>query len=77
MRKVLAFDIGGTNMRCALVNEKFEVEKRIDLSTVTHDPEAFMTNCPYPDPAPTSPDRAGKRTAVPSGPPPSRMVTSP
>ena len=45
MRKVLAFDIGGTNMRCALVNEKFEVEKRIDLSTVTHDPEAFMTNC--------------------------------
>lgn len=45
MRKVLAFDIGGTNMRCALVNEKFEIEKRIDLSTVTGDPEAFMNNC--------------------------------
>ena len=45
MKKVLAFDIGGTNMRCALVNEKFEVEKRIDLSTVTGDPEAFMNNC--------------------------------
>ena len=45
MRKVLAFDIGGTNMRCALINEKFEVEKRIDLSTVTGDPEAFMNNC--------------------------------
>ena len=45
MRKVLAFDIGGTNMRCALVNEKFEVEQRIDLSTVTGDPEAFMNNC--------------------------------
>ena len=45
MRKVLAFDIGGTNMRLALVNEKFEVEKRKDLSTVTGDPEAFMNNC--------------------------------
>lgn len=45
MRKVLAFDIGGTNMRLALVNEKFEVEKRQDLSTVTGDPEAFMSNC--------------------------------
>ena len=45
MRKVLAFDIGGTNMRLALVNEKFKVEKRKDLSTVTGDPEAFMINC--------------------------------
>ena len=45
MRKVLAFDIGGTNMRCALVNERFEIEKRIDLSTVTGDPDAFMNNC--------------------------------
>lgn len=45
MRKVLAFDIGGTNMRCALVNERFQVEKRIDLSTVTGDPDAFMNNC--------------------------------
>ena len=45
MRKVLAFDIGGTNMRLALVNEKFEVEKRMDLSTVTGDPDAFMNNC--------------------------------
>ncbi len=32
-------------MRCALVNERFEVEKRIDLSTVTGDPDAFMNNC--------------------------------
>lgn len=45
MKKVLAFDIGGTNMRLALVNEKFEVEKRMDLSTVTGDPDAFMNNC--------------------------------
>ena len=45
MKKVLAFDIGGTNMRLALVNEKFEVEKRMDLSTVTGDPNAFMNNC--------------------------------
>lgn len=45
MKKVLAFDIGGTNMRLALVNEKFEIEKRMDLSTVTGDPEAFMNNC--------------------------------
>ena len=45
MKKVLAFDIGGTNMRLALVNEKFEVEKRMDLSTVTGNPEAFMNNC--------------------------------
>ncbi len=32
-------------MRCALVNERFEIEKRIDLSTVTGDPDAFMNNC--------------------------------
>jgi len=45
MKKVLAFDIGGTNTRLALVNEKFEVEKRIDFSTVVGDPDSFMENC--------------------------------
>jgi glucokinase len=45
MKKVLAFDIGGTNTRLALVNEKFEVEKRMDFSTVVGDPDGFMENC--------------------------------
>lgn len=45
MKKVLAFDIGGTNTRLALINEKFEVEKRIDYPTVTGSNEKFMENC--------------------------------
>ena len=45
MKKVLAFDIGGTNTRLALVNEKFEVEKRLDFPTVVGDIDGFMNNC--------------------------------
>ena len=45
MKKVLAFDIGGTNTRLALVNEKFEVEKRLDFPTVVGDVDGFMNNC--------------------------------
>lgn len=45
MKKVLAFDIGGTNTRLALVNEKFEVEKRLDYPTITGTVEGFMNNC--------------------------------
>lgn len=45
MKKVLAFDIGGTNTRLALINEKFEVEKRLDYLTVTGTVKGFMENC--------------------------------
>jgi len=45
MKKVLAFDIGGTNTRLALVNENFEVEKRLDYPTIVGDPDGFMQNC--------------------------------
>lgn len=45
MKKVLAFDIGATNTRLALVNEKFKVEKRVDIPTVVGDPNKFMENC--------------------------------
>lgn len=45
MKKVLSFDIGGTNTRLALINEKFEVEKRKDYPTVTGTIEGFMDNC--------------------------------
>ena len=44
MKKVLAFDIGGTNMRLALVNEKLEIEKIVIKPTVRDDKKAFMDN---------------------------------
>lgn len=42
MNKVLAFDIGGTNTRLALVNENFEIEKCVIKPTPTNDKEAFI-----------------------------------
>ena len=44
MKKVLAFDIGGTNTRLALVNEKYEVEKQLVLPTKTGNVESFIDN---------------------------------
>ena len=44
MKKVLAFDIGGTNMRLALVNEKLEIERIEIRPTVRGDKDAFMNN---------------------------------
>ena len=44
MKKVLAFDIGGTNTRLALVNEKFEIEKSLVKPTPINDKEAFLEN---------------------------------
>lgn len=44
MKKVLAFDIGGTNTRLALVNEKFEIEKELTYPTVTGSIDAFLAS---------------------------------
>lgn len=44
MKKVLAFDIGGTNTRLALVNEKFEVERELVTPTPLNDSKKFMDN---------------------------------
>ena len=42
MNKVLAFDIGGTNMRLALINENFEIEKCVIKPTPVNDKEVFL-----------------------------------
>lgn len=42
MKKVLAFDIGGTNTRLALINENFEVEKVSIKQTPYGDKEKFV-----------------------------------
>ena len=42
MKKVLAFDIGGTNTRLALVNENYVVEKELIYPTVRGSKEAFL-----------------------------------
>ena len=34
MAKIIALDIGGTNTRCALVNEKYEIEEILIKPTV-------------------------------------------
>ena len=44
MKKVLAFDIGGTNTRLALVNENYEIEKCEIKPTPKGDKEAFLNN---------------------------------
>lgn len=44
MKKVLAFDIGGTNTRLALVNENFEIEKSLVKPTPKNDKQAFLDN---------------------------------
>ena len=42
MKKVLSFDIGGTNTRLALINEDFEIEKQLIYPTVRDSKEAFL-----------------------------------
>ena len=42
MKKVLSFDIGGTNTRLALVNEYFIIEKELIYPTVRGSKEAFL-----------------------------------
>lgn len=44
MKHVLAFDIGGTNTRLSLINEKYEVVKQLILPTKTGDVETFINN---------------------------------
>lgn len=44
MKKVLAFDIGGTNTRLALVNENFEIEKELTYPTVRGSVDDFLGN---------------------------------
>ena len=44
MKKVLAFDIGGTNTRLALVNEKFEIEQSLVKPTPVNDENKFLEN---------------------------------
>lgn len=45
MKKVLAFDIGGTNTRLALINENYEIEKKVVWPTKNSSNEVFMENC--------------------------------
>lgn len=42
MKKVLAFDIGGTNMRAALINENFEIEKIVIEDTKKDTVDVFL-----------------------------------
>ena len=44
MKKVLSFDIGGTNTRLALINENFEIEKCLIKPTPKGSKEAFLEN---------------------------------
>ena len=43
MRKALCLDIGGTNLRCALINENYEIEKVIVKSTSNSTVEVFLS----------------------------------
>ena len=42
MKKVIALDIGGTNTRLALVNERYEIEAKLIRPTVTGNLDAFL-----------------------------------
>ena len=42
MKKAIALDIGGTNLRCALINEKYEIEKVLIKNTLTGSLEVFL-----------------------------------
>lgn len=44
MKKVIAFDCGGTNTRLALINEKFKIEKTLVRPTIIDDKEGWI-NC--------------------------------
>ncbi len=45
MKKYLAFDIGATNTRLALVNESFVIEDQLITNTPLNDERKFMDNC--------------------------------
>ncbi len=42
MRHVIAFDIGGTNMRAAIINEELTIEQVIIESTITGSVDSFL-----------------------------------
>ena len=42
MKRVLSFDIGGTNTRLALINERYEIEKVVIRPTIRNSPEDFL-----------------------------------
>lgn len=42
MRYAIAIDVGGTNTRVALVNDKYEIEERIQFSTDAQNPEVTL-----------------------------------
>lgn len=42
MRKALCLDIGGTNLRCALINENYEIEKVIIKNTLNSTVDVFL-----------------------------------
>jgi glucokinase len=42
MKKAISLDIGGTNLRCALINENYEIEKVIIKSTSNSTVEVFL-----------------------------------
>lgn len=44
MKKVLAFDCGGTNTRLALINNKYKIEKVLVTPTITKDKKAWVKN---------------------------------
>ena len=44
MAKIIALDIGGTNTRCALVNEKYEIEEILIKPTVVGNLDLFLAS---------------------------------
>lgn len=42
MKKVISFDIGGTNMRVAIINENYEIEKILIESTIKNSLDNFL-----------------------------------
>ncbi|MCQ2772971.1 MAG: ROK family protein [Bacilli bacterium] len=44
MRKIISLDIGGTNTRVSLINEKYEVEKTLISDTVVGNTDKFLAN---------------------------------
>lgn len=44
MKKVLGIDIGGTNTRVAIVNERFQIEQCVIKPTICNNKEKFMAN---------------------------------
>ncbi len=44
MKKVIALDIGGTNTRCALINENYEVEQVLIKDTIVGNKDDFLNS---------------------------------